>query len=228
MNGDTAKADTPRQHRPRLSYTSRIVMSAIFILILFLIVAWLALPTPTLVSDGSGDVFQIAIDQSLQRNAANFDLWYKSNMVIQCTLIFTTPLATVFASITTRDNAEEIKKWSVLLTSVTAALASVQSTFHVRENIETFIKSSADLVLLEADYFVDRAEYENAILNSEGKPLDPEIQKKLRGLHQKYMQKYMNIQTARMRAWANAGQQSLGTQETPRGTEKNIISQDKQ
>ncbi|MGJ5243122.1 hypothetical protein ACQR14_36420, partial [Bradyrhizobium oligotrophicum] len=80
MNGDTAKADTPRQHRPRLSYTSRIVMSAIFILILFLIVAWLALPTPTLVSDGSGDVFQIAIDQSLQRNAANFDLWYKSNM----------------------------------------------------------------------------------------------------------------------------------------------------
>ena len=192
----------------RPDWISWVVPMTIVLLACLLLVIWRVLPTPTNMAAPAIDVFESALDEALVRNAGNFDLWYKSNMVIQFTLIFTALLATVFASITTKDNAEHIKKWSVLLTAITATFASVQSTFHIRENIETFIRSTGDLVLLETDYLAERAPLDKDIKKSAGKDLDPETEKKLIEIRQKYMARFMTIETARMRAWANAGQQS--------------------
>lgn len=113
-----------------------------------------------------------------------------------------------------------MKKWSVLLTAVTATLASIQSTFHIRENIETFIKTSTDLISLETDYLVERAPFDNELKKSGGKNLDPELQKKLVELRQKFVPRYLNIETSVMRAWANAGQQSTGSQSANGGSDK--------
>jgi hypothetical protein len=113
----------------------------------------------------------------------------------------------VFASLTTKENAEHVKKWSVFLTAITAALASVQSTFHIRENIGTFIKATVDLNQLQADYLAERASFADELKSKDA--FKPDTQKKLLELHRVYTLRYNVILNDRMHAWSNVGQQSL-------------------
>jgi hypothetical protein len=191
----------------------------IFVLFCALVGIWYALPTSKMVSEPAIDIFETALDEAIDKNKGDFHLWYKSNVVIQCTLIFTALLATVFASLTTKENTERVKKWSVVLTAITATLASVQSTFHVRENIETFIRTNSDLALLEMDYVFERAPLDNDLrkynelkTKSSEADLDPDLQKKLIELRHKFMPRWMAIQTDQMRAWTNAGSQPMAPQ----------------
>jgi hypothetical protein len=87
------------------------------------------------------------------------------------------------------------KKWSVLLTAMTAALTSAQSTFHIRENIEAFVKTAGNLELLQAKYLAKRAEIKDDGSHSQ-----------ILKLQSDSMQEYVDIMTARMRAYGNAGQ----------------------
>jgi hypothetical protein len=143
-----------------------LIMPLMFLLLICLLVGiWFGLPASKTAGEPSLEGFEEALDMAIDKNKSDFNLWYRSNVVIQCTLIFSALLATVFASLTTRENAEKVKKWSVLLTALTATLASAQSTFHIRENIETFIRSNGQLSLLEMDYLLERA------------PLDADLRK---------------------------------------------------
>jgi hypothetical protein len=192
------------------NWVNLIMPLAIFLFVCLLVGVWFALPTSKTVGEPSIDGFEEALDQAIDKNKSDFHLWYKSNVVIQCALIFSALLATVFASLTTRENAENVKKWSVLLTALTATLASAQSTFHIRENIETFIRSNGQLALLEMDYLLERAPLDSELrkFKKSGADLDPDLQMKLTEVRHKYMPRYIDIQTGQMRAWANAGQPS--------------------
>jgi hypothetical protein len=65
------------------------------------------------------------------------------------------------------------------------------------------------------DYLLERAPLDNDLRKyneqkkSGGADFDPSLQKKLIEVRHKYMPKYIEIQTGQMRAWANAGQQSM-------------------
>ncbi len=193
------------------NWVNLIMPMGIFLLICLLIGIWFALPTSKTVGEPSIDGFEEALDQAIDKNKSDFHLWYRSNVVIQCTLIFSALLATVFASLTTKENAENVKKWSVLLTAMTATLASAQSTFHIRENIETFIRSNGQLALLEMDYLLERAPLDGDLRKfkkSGGTDLDPDLEMKLTEVRHKYMPRYIEIQMGQMRAWSNAGQPS--------------------
>lgn len=193
------------------NWVNLIMPMAIFLLVCLLVAIWFALPTSKTVGEPSIDGFEEALDQAIDKNKSDFHLWYRSNVVIQCTLIFSALLATVFASLTTRENAEKVKKWSVLLTAMTATLASAQSTFHIRENIETFIRSNGQLALLEMDYLLERAPLDGDLRKfkkSGGTDLDPDLEMKLTEVRHKYMPRYIEIQMGQMRAWSNAGQPS--------------------
>ncbi len=193
------------------NWVNLIMPMGIFLLICLLIGIWFALPTSKTVGEPSIDGFEEALDQAIDKNKSDFHLWYRSNVVIQCTLIFSALLATVFASLTTKENAENVKKWSVLLTAMTATLASAQSTFHIRENIETFIRSNGQLALLEMDYLLERAPLDGDLRKfkkSGGIDMDPDLEMKLTEVRHKYMPKYIEIQMGQMRAWSNAGQPS--------------------
>jgi hypothetical protein len=199
-----------------------LIMPVTFVLLICLMVGiWYALPASKTVGEPSLEGFEEALDMAIDKNKHDFNLWYRSNVVIQCTLIFSALLATVFASLTTRDNAERVKKWSVLLTALTATLASAESTFHIRENIETFIRSNGQLALLEMDYLLERAPLDPDLrkYKKSGTDPDPDLEMKLTEIRHKYMPKYIDIQTGQMRAWANAGQPS--PPETARGIPDN-------
>jgi hypothetical protein len=188
-----------------------LIMPLMFLLLICLLVGiWFGLPASKTAGEPSLEGFEEALDMAIDKNKSDFNLWYRSNVVIQCTLIFSALLATVFASLTTRENAEKVKKWSVLLTALTATLASAQSTFHIRENIETFIRSNGQLSLLEMDYLLERAPLDADLrkYKKSGADMDPDLEAKLTEIRHKYMPKYIDIQEGQMRAWANAGQPS--------------------
>jgi hypothetical protein len=188
-----------------------LVMPVTFLLLICLLIGiWFGLPASKTAGEPSLEGFEEALDMAIDKNKSDFNLWYRSNVVIQCTLIFSALLATVFASLTTKENAEKVKKWSVLLTAMTATLASAQSTFHIRENIETFIRSNGQLSLLEMDYLLERAPLDPDLrkYKKSGTDPDPDLERKLTEIRHKYMPKYIDIQEGQMRAWANAGQPS--------------------
>ena len=193
-----------------LNWVNLIMPVTVFLLICLLVGIWFGLPASKTAGEPSLEGFEEALDMAIDKNKSDFNLWYRSNVVIQCTLIFSALLATVFASLTTRENAEKVKKWSVFLTALTATLASAQSTFHIRENIETFIRSNGQLSLLEMDYLLERAPLDPDLrkYKKSGTDMDPELERKLTEIRHKYMPKYIDIQEGQMRAWANAGQPS--------------------
>lgn len=206
-----------------INWVNLVMPLTVVLLICLLVGIWFGLPATKTAGEPSLEGFEEALDMAIDKNKSDFNLWYKSNVVIQCTLIFSALLATVFASLTTRENAERVKKWSVLLTALTATLASAQSTFHIRENIETFIRSNGQLALLEMDYLLARAPLDPDLrkYKKAGTDPDPDLEKKLTEIRHKYMPKYIDIQESQMRAWANAGQPSpplengKGAAETP-------------
>jgi hypothetical protein len=187
---------------------------AAIVLTVFLILLWIILPVVTVFQHAPAqpDIFARAIDEAQRKNSLHFELWYKINFLIQFALILTALAATVLASRTTKENAEHYKNWSVWLTAITAALAAGQSTFHIRENIQTFIKAAVDLNQLEADYLAARAP-----LMEEARSKEPnsDSQKKLLELQRVYVKRYNIILSDRMHAWANVGQQSTPTASPP-------------
>jgi hypothetical protein len=184
-------------------------LGVVLIIVVLAIVLWRVLPREQFVERPpiATDIFEAALDQAIQNNDDEYELWYKSNFIIQCTLIVTALLATVLASTTTSQNADHVKKWSILLTALTAALATLQSTFHVRENLESFINSSADFTLLETEYLAARSPLINQPkFKRHHKDVDIE---KLRELHLEFMPRYLDYLNNSRHAWANVGQQSL-------------------
>jgi hypothetical protein len=59
-----------------------------------------------------------------------------------------------------------LKKFLIFLTAVTAGLTAIQSTFHIRENIEVFIRANGELEIIEAEYIRDRAPLTKDNVNS--------------------------------------------------------------
>lgn len=186
--------------------TNNIIGVVIAIAVLALVVAWLVrdtaiLQTPPIIS---GDYIEALLYDAERINLEHFQLWYKANIVVQCTLIGSALLAAIFASVTTTENAESLKKWSVLLTAITAAMASFQGTFHIRENLETFIQTAVDMNMFEVDYLADRAKFADELRDKTA----TERNSKLLELHRSYMGRLNNILSNRMHALTNVGAQS--------------------
>jgi hypothetical protein len=98
------------------------------------------------------------------------------------------------AALTTSQNADRYKIFSVFLTALTASLASVQTTFRLRENLSTFIGASENLKQIESEYKAKKAAKEN---------ITPHELLELQGT---YMKRYLDIEADGMRAWASIGQ----------------------
>jgi hypothetical protein len=198
--------------------TLYILRIAIGVAIFSLVVWWLVRTTAVLenASPIKGDYYETLLYKVQRINLDHFELWYKLNIIIQCTLIVAALLAAIFASITTRENAERLKKWSVFLTAVTAAMASFQATFHIRENLDTFIQATADLNQLEADYLADRAKFAEELTDTA--KIENNI--KLLELHRSYIGRFNEVVGRRMHALTNVGQQAshnAGQQSISRG-----------
>jgi hypothetical protein len=160
---------------------------------------WLASPGSVTISGvtppPTDDLEKILVS-AIEENMLDFVRWYRANMVLQSLLIGTSILATILAAITNNLNANNMKVLSVLLTAITAALTTVQSTFHIRENIVTFIKADYELEMLEARY---RKEKTNFVPNSRYASLE--------ALRYAQTKDWLATQSARMRAYSNIGQQ---------------------
>ena len=170
---------------------------------------WLTLPSGELIDQQALHSFEAFLDNSIRQSMGNFQWWYKSNILIQFTLITTSVLATVTAAITTSENANIVKKYAVVFSAATAALASAQQTFHIRDNISSFITATGSLELLKYEYIVDRSQFDqklwmNTGISDKNAIAPPSLLK----LQQNIMKKYVDIETDRMRAWASIGQQT--------------------
>ena len=177
-----------------------LTVAGLFLIVLVLMIIWLMLPPdklifPALPSD-SKDSFESDLITNAQRGMGSFQVWYKANILLQLILIVTSLAAAVTAALTTSENANKLKNYSVILTAVTAALATAQQTFHIRENINSFITSTTKLELLVYDY-VSKRETPDYSAN----PLK---------LQREIMDTYIDIEANRMRAWASIGEQSSG------------------
>src|SRR5689334_16908496 len=75
---------------------------------------------PSAVSENANDFLERALDANIMHNAQDFVRWYRSNIVIQLMIILSSLLATIYASITTKDNADTLKRYTVLLTALTS------------------------------------------------------------------------------------------------------------
>jgi hypothetical protein len=176
-------------------------LGVLFLIILITIAISLTLPSDELMIPANAqDIFETSLGISARRSMGSFLWWYRSNIVLQFTLIAASLLATVTAALTTSENANVLKKYSIVFTAVTATLATAQQTFHIRENINSFISSTASLELLVYDYVLQRARLSKEG-RSEGSPELLELQKQI-------TQKYTDIEADRMRAWASIGDQT--------------------
>jgi hypothetical protein len=178
-------------------------ISALLLIVLVPALIYLALPGDELMDLPSSDDFGKALQTSARRSMGSFMWWYKTNIILQITLIAASLAATVAAALTTPQNVEVIKKYSVIFTGLTAAVATAQQTFHVKENINSFITSTWNFELLAYDYASQRAHLTETSVNNEKSDKDKilEIQKDV-------MQKYVDIESNRMRTWASIGEQS--------------------
>jgi hypothetical protein len=135
------------------NWTRKHILSIILALLLIGIVGyviWRWLPSSKFVGATSAlDSLEEAFDTAITQNEIMFGVWYKANIVIQFTLIITALLATVLASLTTSENADTLKKFSVLLTAFTAALSSILSTFILK-------KTSMNLSRILASWLIKR------------------------------------------------------------------------
>jgi hypothetical protein len=191
-------------------------LGIVFLIILVGVGVWLTLPSGEFIDQQALDSFEGSLDNSIRQSMGNFQWWYKSNILIQFTLITTSVLATVTAAITTSENANAVKKYAVVFTAVTAALASAQQTFHIRDNISSFITATGNLELLKYEYIVHRSQLEQEFqANAGNSDKNKDIPPALLQLQQNIMKKYVDIETDRMRAWASIGQQTTPLQASP-------------
>lgn len=182
---------------------------AVSLAIFLPVVVTLGLPGDELMDRPSPDSFEAALQTSARRSMGSFMWWYKTNVVLQITLILASLAAAVTAALTTKENVQTIKIWAVLFTAITAAVATAQQTFHVKENINSFIASTWKLELLAYDYASRRARL------SEPPPADgvgdrnKVVSADLLKIQTDIMQKYAEIEAERMRAWSNIGEQAI-------------------
>jgi hypothetical protein len=170
----------------------------LLLIVLATVLISLVLPSDELmVPQPAQDSFEASLGNAVRRSMGSFLWWYRSNVVLQFALIATSLLATVTAALTTSENANILKKYSVVFTALTAALATAQQTFHIKENIESFILSTTKLETLVYDYVSQRAQ-----LGTNGEPNE------LLKIQKNIMEKYVGIESDRMRAWASIGQQA--------------------
>jgi hypothetical protein len=183
------------------------------LLLLLAGVLWF-LPSGELVQNTPDDL-ETVMDKTLAYNLRDYNLFYRINILIQSALILAATFATVFAAITTKDNTEKVKKYSVFLTAVTAGLAAVLSTFHIRDNMDTLIGVTQDLQVLEIKYLAARAKVIEDI-----KKKDPNftlkkvensaaLPRELLELQREWLPLYTDILRLRMRAWSNIGSQTM-------------------
>jgi hypothetical protein len=171
-------------------------------LVLFLTILWFNIVPPIFEKKGT-DVWVQTLDKYIKHNMQDFTYWYKANIMLQAMIILTALAATILASLTTNENAGTLKKYSILVTAITSAFTAIQSTFHIRENIEAFIRANSELQLLEMEYLINRAGFtENQINGKEASPGLLKVQYEL-------AKKYVAVESARMRAYASIGAQSL-------------------
>ncbi len=180
------------------------IIMAVIILVVLLAINWIFFtPIPT-ISEEAKDYWERAIDKQIDKNIADFAMWYRFNIMLQAALILTSLFATIAAAVTTADNIGSIKKYSIVLTAITSALTAIISTFHIRENIETFIRINGDLQVLEWEYVRDRAPFMKSANANEVSP-------QLLAIQYELSKKFVTIQSARLRAYASIGAQSLPT-----------------
>ena len=199
------------------------IFGVLFAVVFLSIVVWFRSQAFVLVEGGALDSNEQTLDAAIVTNANDLQNWYRSNLIIQAILICAGLLATISAASTNKDNTEILKKYTVVLTAITSTLAIVLTTFHIRENVETFIRANADLHSIEADYLAERAKGPvGPILRASAKTaekakaagtplpaselMDPP---ELAALWSKFLPRYLEVESARLHAWASVGQQSL-------------------
>jgi hypothetical protein len=187
---------------------SALTAAVLLLIVLVLMIIWLMLPADKLIFPAlppdSTDSFENDLITNAKRSMGSFEVWYKTNILLQLILIATSLAAAMTAALTTSENANMLKKYSVILTAITAALATAQQTFHIRENINSFITSTTRLELLVYDYVSKRG--------------TPDYSANPLKLQKEIMDTYVDIEANRMRAWASIGEQSSGvTSNQPSG-----------
>lgn len=133
-----------------------VILLLLIVLCLLAALAWRASPGGHVNSSSALDLFELSLDQMIEKNLTDYKYWHRANIAMQSVLIVTAILATVFAALTTKQNAEQMKNFSIFLTAITPGLTVAFATFHVRENVESFIKTNGALLQLEYDYLKAR------------------------------------------------------------------------
>ena len=181
---------------------------AVCLVILGPVAISLGLPGDALMEPPSTDSFELALQTSARRSMGSFMWWYKTNVVLQVTLVVASLAAAVTAALTTKENAQTIKIWSVLFTAITAAVATAQQTFHVKENINAFIGSTWNLELLAYDYASRKAQLKESPTDDGVSDKNKAISADLLKIQKDIMQRYAEIEADRMRAFGNIGEQT--------------------
>jgi hypothetical protein len=185
--------------------------AVILVAILIGVNVWVWVPEIKYIESAAKDTFEQQVDGTIKLNLIDIFRWYRANIAIQGLLLLFSVTAAILAAVTTKDNANKMKLFSVVLTALMAALTAGQATFHIRENIEVFIKANTDLQLLETDYIIQRealaragSEQREALASAASEK--DKIADKLDYLRSGKKADFLKIQTARMRAYAVIGQ----------------------
>jgi hypothetical protein len=110
------------------------VLTGFGVLFLIIVISLMLPSDELMVPRPAQDSFEDSLGNAVRRSMGSFLWWYRSNIVLQFALIAASLLATVTAALTTPENASVLKKYSIVFTAATAALATAQQTFHIREN----------------------------------------------------------------------------------------------
>ncbi len=159
----------------------------------------------------SRDQVEIAFANAMKQNLNDFNMWYKSNIVIQSITILSGILSTIVASLATQEKAVIFRRSVIVLTAVTTALIAVQSTFHIKDNLDTFIKANSDLAVSEFDYSFKK---DSALFNADKEKIAA------LSLQRDALTSLVRVVESRMRAYSTIGAQQA------RGASADVVRAD--
>lgn len=132
------------------------VLSVTATLALIAFIVWLTIPSFRYIGSPPIDQVENTIDYISTKNALDFQWLYKENIIAHLLLIVLSLFAAIFAGITTKDNVKKMKVWSIIATSLTAAIGTGLSTFHVHDNLDKLAAIEKKINIISANYAIDR------------------------------------------------------------------------
>lgn len=188
-----------------------------------LVVGWVLFAPPKADSfplSAVADPFYDYLSAVMRKNASDVDLLVKLNFLVQSVLVVSALIATVLAALTTTATAAKYKIYSIIVTATTSAAASFLTSFHVRDNVNTFVLVEHELNVIEAKYLKERKPFEiEGTVRKNGKEERGIVLRDdaaLLDIHVRYVEQVSGFVKDRSLSWANVGIQGsapgVGTQ----------------